>query len=175
MLLNSGGVFMFYILTIIFLALLFFPIRLRLTIIYKDGLLHTYLFNKELNIKQKVSKKKADVETAKKVHFKLVNLLPHNLRKVIYKVSNSKIKLKAKLKFELDYGFEDAALTGIFFGIFNGLNSVIYKQFEYLLKIDKYEFNILPHFNEPMFNFRINCIISFNLAKIIYMLILIYV
>lgn len=166
---------MFYIIGLVLVVILFFPIHIKLTVIYKDGLLHVYFFSKELNIKKKTTEKKVNLETSKKVHFKLINFLPDKVRKMIYKVSSSKHKLKAKLNFELNYGFEDAAITGFLFGVFNGLSSFIYKQFEYLLKVVKYEFNVIPHFNEPMFNFRLNCIISFNLAKIIYMLLTIYV
>ncbi|MDP4089131.1 MAG: DUF2953 domain-containing protein [Bacillota bacterium] len=166
---------MLYIFVVVFLIILLVPIRIKLTVIYKDGKLHVYLFSKELNIKTKTAEQKVSVNTAKKVHFKLINFLPDKLRKIIYKASNNKHKLNAKLKFQLDYGFEDAALTGIFFGVLNGLSGFVYKQFQFLLKINRYEFNIVPHFNEVMFNFSANCIISFNLVKIIYMLISIYV
>jgi hypothetical protein len=176
MLFNSGGVFMYYMIGIILaLIILFFPLSIKLSVIYKDGKLHIFIFNKQLNIKKKIGKHSATPETAIKAEFKFINFLPDKIRKIIYKVSDGKHKLPAKIKFDLHYGFDDAAATGIFYGVLNGLNSLLYNQFSFLLKIKKYEYNIVPHYNDPMFNFRLNCIISFNLAKIIYMLFSIYV
>lgn len=167
---------MYYIIAIILLLiLLFFPFSLKLSVIYKDGNLHVFILNKQLNIKEKLGKHKATPVTAKKAEFKFINFLPNNIRKLIYKLSNSKHKLSAKIFFDLNYGFDDAAATGITYGLLSGLKSPLYNQFSFLLKVKKYEFNIIPHFNDPMFNFRLNCIISFNLAKIIYMLFSIYV
>jgi hypothetical protein len=154
---------------------LFFPLSIKLSVIYKDGKLHIFLFNKQLNIKKKIGKYTASPVTAKRAEFKFINFLPDNMRKPLYKLSDCNHKLTARIKFDLNYGFDDAAATGIFYGVLSGLNSVLYNQFSYLLKIKEYKYNIIPHYNDPMFNFRLNCIISFNLAKIIYMFFSIYV
>ncbi|WP_139904295.1 DUF2953 domain-containing protein [Clostridium thermarum] len=167
---------MYYIVGIILLlVILFFPLSIKLSVLYKDGHFNIFIYNKQLKLKKKVEKHKATPATAQKAEFNLVNFLPEKLRKVIYKVSDEKRKLPAKIDFDLHYGFDDAAVTAIFYGILNGLNSLLYNQFSFLLDIKKYEYHIVPHYNDPMFNFRLNCIISFNLAKIIYMLFAIYV
>ena len=97
------------------------------------------------------------------------------MRKILYKISNEKHKLSARVDFDLNYGFDDAAATAISYGLLHGAISILYNQFSFLLNIKEYHYNIIPHYNDSMFNFRLNCIISFNLAKIIYMIFVIYV
>ncbi|SCN21401.1 hypothetical protein N3C_0178 [Clostridium sp. N3C] len=165
---------MYYWIAIV-IIILFFPLSIKLTIIYKDGKFHVYIFNKQLNLKKKVSKHKPNPKTAKNSEFKLINFLPSNIRKILYKISNEKHKLSARINFHLNYGFEDAATTAISYALLHGLNSILYNQFSFLLNIKEYNYKIVPHYNDAMFNFRLNCIISFNLAKIIYMIFVIYV
>lgn len=166
---------MYYWIAIIIIIILFFPLSIKLSVIYKDGKLHVYIFNKQLNYKKKITKHKANPNTAKNSEFKFINFLPSKMRKILYKISNRKHKLSARIKFDLNYGFEDAAATAISYGLFHGANSILYNQFSFLLNIKEYHYNIIRHYNDPMFNFSLNCIISFNLAKIIYMIFVIYV
>lgn len=165
---------MYYWIPIV-IIILFFPLSIRLTVIYKDGKLHVFIFNKQLNLKKKISKHKVNPKTAKNSEFKLINFLPSKIRKILYKISNGKHKLSARVSFDLNYGFDDAAVTAISYGLFHGANSILYNQFSFLLNIKEYNYNIIPHYNNSMFNFRLNCIISFNLAKIIYTIFVIYV
>jgi len=174
MLLSSGGMFMYYWIAII-IVILFFPLSIKLSVVYKDGKLHVLIFNKQLNLKKKVSKQKVNPKALKNSEFKLINFFPNNIRKILYKISNDKHKLSARISFDLNYGFEDAAATAISYGLLHGANSILYNQFSFLLNIKEYQYKIIPHYNNPMFNFRLNCIISFNLAKIIYMIFVIYV
>ena len=44
---------MYYWIAIIIIIILFFPLSIKLSVIYKDGKLHVYIFNKQLNYKKR--------------------------------------------------------------------------------------------------------------------------
>jgi hypothetical protein len=158
----------------IILIILFIPIRLKLTVLYEDRFINFYIFNWELKIKQKVGEKEANVKNAKKAEKLLKKFLPNDIRKVINNLSKNRFKPKLKLAVQINFGFEDAALTGITTGVFHNFSPVIYELSTKIFNITKYEYTLNPQFNNPMLNIRILSIISINLAKIIYMLYIIY-
>ncbi|OPJ63183.1 DUF2953 domain-containing protein [Clostridium oryzae] len=157
---------------IVLLAILLFPIRLKFTTVYENRMFRVYFFNKELNAKKKVMEEKANVRNYNIAHRKFYKIFKENFSTAIEKLSRNPHKIKAAVKFELRYGFEDAALTGIAYGLFNGINSFIYVYLRKLFNMKDYKFDIIPDFKNPQFNFRITSIIYFNLVKVIYILVI---
>ena len=97
---------MYYWIAII-IVILFFPLSIKLSVVYKDGKLHVLIFNKGLILKSIKAKGKS--KSVKNSEFKLINFFPNNIRKILYKISNDKHKLSARISFDLNYGFEDAS------------------------------------------------------------------
>lgn len=159
---------------IIIIIFLIIPIKLKFTVLYQDRFINVYIFNKELKIKEKVSEEEANVKNAKRAERFIKKLLPQDIETVIDKLNKNRFKSKLKLKLEINFGFEDAALTGITSGIFHSFSPVMYVLSSKIFNITNYDYILNPQFNNPMLNIRILSIISTNLAKIIYMLFIIY-
>lgn len=159
---------------IIFLLILFFPIRVKFIIIYENGVLNFYVMNKNINLKEKTSERKVSSFNIPELQRKFKRIFKRDVKFVLHRLSLVKNKPKLQFKYEMEYGFKDAAATGICCGLFSAIQPVLYKLFENIFKVKSCEFVIQPHFNKPMFNFRIISIFSFNLAKIIYIIIKIY-
>lgn len=58
----------------------------------------------------------------------------------------------ADIDLSINFGFEDAALTGISTGAFWGLGSLILKLFDLLLGLNKVNMNVIPDFSDEFFN-----------------------
>lgn len=159
---------------IIILIIFIIPIKLKVNVLYQDRFVNIYIFKRELKIKRKVSEKEANVKNVKKTEKLIKKLLPKDINSVIHRLSKNKFKIKLNLKVEINYGFEDAALTGVTNGIFHAFSPVMYQLCSKIFNVTSYDYIINPQFNNPMLNFRISSIISLNLAKIIYMLYIIY-
>jgi Protein of unknown function (DUF2953). len=156
-----------WIIIFIFIIFIFLvPIRLKFTIIFENNKFNLYLFNIKLNKKKKKEKKVSKKNKPKASFLK-------DPLKILSNLYFNKFKPKLSIEASINYGFDDAAITGICYGILHSLSSYIFLLTNCITKIKKYEFNVNPHFNEETFNFRISSIISLNLAKLIYMGILI--
>lgn len=151
------------ILILIILAF-FIPLPLYLEFKYKSKKFHIYIY-------------KFNVYTNKNIHKKnnysikfYYNIIKNIFKKYIH--FNSKPILKLSLK--SNYGFENPSITAIFFGIINGLIPNIYNLFSSIFKIKKFKTNIKPIFNNKIFELEIQSILFINLAKIIFISVLVY-
>ena len=167
-----GGFYMwYYLILLILIVLLFIPIRMRIKVIYENQKVSLYIFNKE--IKKKAVK---EPHRTKKIILKkklIDRFQPKNLRSTISTINNNNYKPYIRLACELNYGFDDAAVTGLSYGIFNSFSFILYKLVKLPFSIKDYKFTLIPHFNNTLLNINATCIISFNIAKIIYMLLII--
>jgi hypothetical protein len=157
----------------VFIILLFIPIKIKTVVIYEDKKIHIYVFNYQIRIKEKVAEKKANIENAKRAERFIKRFLPRDIKTTVNNLKKNRYKARVKLKVEVTYGFEDAALTGMSSGIFHGFSPVMYSLAGMIFNVTGYEYIVNPQFNNPMLNFRISSIISINFAKIIYMLFII--
>jgi hypothetical protein len=162
------------ILTMAMILLLLLPIRVKLTLIYENNKINIYIFNKQINKKAKIAEEKVNSYNAKKLKFELKRFMPKNLKKAIFRLKKNKIKPRLKMSIVINYGFDDAAVTGISYGILHSFSYIFYNFVSVIFKIKNYNFEVNPYFNTPMLNLRITGIISSNLVQIIYMLIIIY-
>lgn len=165
--------FMLWIPIIIVIVLLI-PIRLKITVLYEDKFINVYIFNRELKLQRKAAEKEANIKNAKRADRLLKKFLPKDISSVIANLSKNRFKPRLKLKLEINFGFDDAALTGVTSGILHSFSPVMYELCGKIFNITTYDYIITPQFNNPVLNFRISSIFSLNLAKIIYMVFIIY-
>lgn len=178
---RCGEFFMnvFFSVLIIALIILLFPIPLKITLTYYGGKAHFRIYNKEINLKKKTKEKAEEVAAKQKDALEeatesedLFNF--KNIKKIVKTLKNNKFKFKLKSKISIDYSLEDAAHTAILFGLLNSLLSTIYIVLNMFFKVKNYDFKVTPQYNNNYFNFEIKSIISLNLAKIIYMCIIVF-
>lgn len=89
-------------------------------------------------------------------------------------LKNNPLKPSIKMSIELTYGLDDAALTGIFYGLIHYLYSYIQYYVYSCFKVKEMTLNLHPEFNKKIINTEMNSIIYINLVKIIYMFIIIF-
>ena len=170
------------------LFLLFMPIPLKLSIKYLDdfyeikfykinllssdgGIIKKFIkddtvkkYDTSHNIKEEVEEKAQ--EKIRGTKFSMI-LLFNNL-------SNNRYKPYFKVNSNIDFSVNDAAGTAILYGLLNSLNPIIFKILSTFFKIKNFDNKFNPIFKDKyIINISIMCILTINIAKIIYMLFLI--
>ena len=170
------------------LFLLFMPIPLKLSIKYLDdfyeikfykinllssdgGIIKKFIkddtvkkYDTSHNIKEEVEEKAQ--EKIRDTKFSMI-LLFKNL-------SNNRYKPYFKVNSNIDFSVNDAAGTAIVYGLLNSLNPIIFKILSTFFKIKNFDNKFNPIFKDKyIINISIMCILTINIAKIIYMLFLI--
>lgn len=170
------------------LFLLFMPIPLKLYIKYLDdfyeikfykinllssdgGIIKKFIkddtvkkYDTSHNIKEEVEEKAQ--EKIRDTKFSMI-LLFKNL-------SNNRYKPYFKVNSNIDFSVNDAAGTAILYGLLNSLNPIIFKILSTFFKIKNFDNKFNPIFKDKyIINISIMCILTINIAKIIYMLFLI--
>lgn len=184
---------------LVFLVLLFIllvPIPIKLTIhisknyfyikFYKillfspeEGVINKFI--KKLSIKN--SSKHPNGPNSKKENHKNQTHNPYSKKlknkkisiiKLYRNLTTNKFKPKFKLRGDVNFELEDAAITAITYGISSNLIPLLYFSFSKIFKVKDFSLQINPHFTgNNLLNFTITSIISFNIAQIIYILVLI--
>lgn len=160
----------------IIITILFFPIKLKLSVMYKENSLVIYLYKlKIFDFKDKLKKEKPKDEHSyhnkNKTTQKLKNMLNSpSIRSLNEFFINSKIKPSIKLNFDLCYSLEDAMSCALLQGFLYSISYIPLWILNNYLNIKDYKINILAKFNDKFINFKSICIIYFNLANIIYIL-----
>ena len=155
------GIIVFLIAIIIIL----FPIPLKITLKYSKKILEIYVYNKKL-----MRKKHNKTEPIKKVKVRLEKSFTlSDIRLIINKFMDLKFKPNLTLITHLEYGFDDAALVAILFGLIHTTNSFLYLLLQKFVKVKNINHEVIPYFKEKDLSMKISCIIYANLAKIIYM------
>jgi len=163
---------------VIVLIILFFPIPIiiRAKINEEGGSLT--LYKKTFNfpsskidtlINEKYEKKSPKKIKKQKKKYK-INV---DIFKLISSISRLKFKPTLKMDLNCQYGFEDAMVTGISYGFIGSILYFLKWIIEIPFKSKKYEFKITPVFNRNFILLFLNCIIWLNIAKILYMMIII--
>ena len=150
---------------LLILTIILFPIPLKITLKCSNKVLEIYIYNKKL--KPKIPSKK-DLECTEKENF-LRSLNLNDIRLIVYKIKNLKLKPSLILKTKLEYGFNDAAFVAILFGLIHTSYSFMYLLLINFVKVKNIDLKVIPHFEENDFNLEILSIIYMNLVKIIYM------
>lgn len=162
----------------IILAILLLPIPLKITLSFSGKKAIIKIYNKEINITKRLKKKikKASVKANDKIeeeiiHKDLVN--PHNTKKIIRLLRKNKYKLSLKMKVNINYSLDDAAYTAFAYGLLHQLLSFVAASLGLFFNLKDFKSNIKPSYNKFYLNFEITSIIFINLAKVIYICIII--
>ncbi|MBU5437579.1 DUF2953 domain-containing protein [Tissierella sp. MSJ-40] len=153
------------IIIILLIVLLLIPLKIKIDYTYLDGsnykIIFSYLFGlvkKEIDSNNKENKCKDTNNGSKKVSSK---------EYIKYFLDKGKIE---KLFLTLTIGISDPFLLGITTGVCWSLINIILSILFMNKDIDKVisrEINVLPIFNENIFQIHLNCIIKLNLVYII--------
>ncbi|KEI17393.1 DUF2953 domain-containing protein [Clostridium haemolyticum] len=155
------------------ILILFFivPLPLLLEIIYEDNKLYVYIYNLKIYPSSKIIKSmpepKPDGILPKLVYINTFKTIYQKCRHYIYdSILNININII--------YGFQDASITGIFFGVLQSAVSSFYSLLNSVFSLNDFNSNICPVFNNSIFKIKIKSIIFINLGKIIYISILVF-
>ncbi|MFY9276980.1 MAG: DUF2953 domain-containing protein [Clostridium sp.] len=176
------------LLVFLLLFLLFMPIPLKLSIKYLDdfyeikfykinllssdgGIIKKFIkddtvkkYDTSHNIKEEVEEKAQEKIRGTKI----------SMRLLFTNLSNNRYKPYFKVNSNIDFSVNDAAGTAILYGLLNSLNPIIFKILSTFFKIKNFDNKFNPIFKDKyIINISIICILTINIAKIIYMLFLI--
>lgn len=174
---------------LILFIFIFFPIPLKFYIYYNNSNYYIKLYKLTLFDNEKLKKKRE-----KKSHTR--NIPPNNnqrdkkhkirehkkfnikeiisfsfIKNSIHKFHNLKFKPILLLTGEVSYSFSDAARTAISYGSLCTLPSIINFFINIIFKVKKYDFKIIPVFEDKfILRLETKSIIFISLANIIYMI-----
>lgn len=166
----------FAIIIFFILVILFIPLKIRITLSFdKCSGMEIYIYNyniKNSNIYKNLTSKEKKAKKAKEPK-KNINL--NTLWLLLKKLDNNSYKPKLYLNSNIDFQVEDAAYTAVIYGISNALIPFIERFINVFFSISSFKIHVNPLFNnENSVSFNIKSIIKVNLAKLIYMAIIIY-
>lgn len=155
----------FIIILIIVLAVIFIPIPLKLTLKLNKDEASVYLYSKKIKLKHKAkATKKAKIIKHKILHRpKFLNT-----ENLYFTLKSNKYKPKLKILIELEFGFEDAALIGLFYGLLFTIHPILYQSLRLFFKVPRYILEPTPNFENTCFKLNIESIFSVSIVKTIY-------
>ena len=188
---------LFLIIFIVLILILFIPIPLKFKIHYSKDRYYIKFYNinllsndggilnKLLNKKEKTTKKKKKRKTKSEDPKKYTNIDPKKrkfdidykllIKNIYFELSRNKFKPSIKFNSDTIYSLGDASRTAIFLGVFYNINPILLYIFSIIFKVKVLDNDVKPIFKDQiLFEITISSIITFNLAKIIYMGIIIY-
>jgi len=143
----------FFIVLLSILIIIFIPIPIKLRIQLNKCETYIFLYSKKLNLNKKNTNKTNEFLNIKNIYFTL---------------TNNKRKPKIKFNMDLKFGFEDAALTGLTNGLFSAISPLLYQTLLLFFNIPRFQINLNPDFENPTYELNLQCIISINIVKAIY-------
>ena len=160
------------IIFILLITICFIPIPIKIKFIYEDNVpkLFIYKFNMNLKSFSKGIKSKATSKNTKKKG----SIKFQNIKMIIKKINSSNFKPRLKLKVKIEFGFSDAAITALSYGLINILWPIIYELFNVVFKIKNFQYDFNPDFNNAKVKLQANSIIFISLVNVMYMVFIIY-
>lgn len=163
----------FILLAIVFL--LFVPIPIVIKLSFIDNKLSMYIFKFKVKLHKKENKKTVDkkgkLSSIKEKLKDKVSLSDISL--IIHKINCNRFKPTLRIYIDLNYGLFDASSTGITYGVLNTFPPFMNQLLSLVFKVRKFDLKVKPDFNRLMLDTTVKSIIFINLAKIIYMILLI--
>lgn len=153
--------------------LLFFliPLPLALKATYENNKLYIYIYKFKIYPSKKTIKSMPEPKS-KGIFPKLIYI--NTIKKIYTKCKTLIYNSKLKIDLNVLYGSENAAITGIFYGLIHSNISYIYRLLKSIFNIKYFHCNIVPKFNNSIFKIEFKSIVFINLGKIIYITILIF-
>lgn len=166
----------FAIIIFFILVILFIPLKVRITLSFdKCSGLQIFIYNYNIKTSKIYKKLTSKEKKAKKAKEPKKNININTLWLLLKKLDNNSYKPKLYLNSNIDFQVEDAAYTAMIYGISNALIPFIERFINVFFSISSFKIHINPLFNnENSVSFNIKSIIKVNLAKLIYMAIIIY-
>lgn len=160
---------MLWILGII-LLIVFIPIPIKANLVYEDNKFFVSLYKFRINITGK--RKAAKIATRKSRFYdflrKKYKVSIGDIREMISIFSNLRFKPSLRISLRLVYGLGDAAYTANTYGPLYSISPAIYKSLTIPFNVKRYSLDIAPNFEKMVVNGEADSIIFVNLAKIIY-------
>lgn len=92
-----------------------------------------------------------------------------SFKKLYHNLIHNKFKPTLKFDSNISYSLGDSSKTAIAFGLLYNINPILLNIFSIIFKIKRYKNDFKPIFKDKiLFELTLNSIITFNLAKIIY-------
>jgi hypothetical protein len=157
----------------VIMIILFIPIPFSIRLRYIDEP-EVYVYSFKLNLRRiqniikKRKAKKTDCDEEDKDKYSKLKYY----KEIISNIGRLRFKPNLKLRLKSHYGLNDAAVTGISYGIISGALAACYEVLNKFFNIKEYDLSVRPEYNKLTFDCDIKCIIFINLAKIIYMVII---
>ncbi|WP_443660997.1 DUF2953 domain-containing protein [Clostridium sp.] len=161
--------FKFIIVFLFVLTIILFPIHLKITLKYTNKVLEIYIYKKKLEVNKPLKNNSKDKSQSKPKKRFFKRLIFKDINLIIHKLKNSRFKPTLILNTKLEYGFDDAALVAIVFGLIHSTYSLLYLILINFVKVKNIDLKVTPHFKENNLNMEISSIIYINFVKIIYM------
>lgn len=156
------------------------PIPIKTTVVFKDKNLNIYLYRFKIysTIKKEKMKEKVKEEIVKESTVSDIimdKITYQRVRKIMKSLCCNPIKPKVKMNYSIEYGFDDASTTAVSYGIIHQIISALNMSINVPLKLVNSQYKINPVFNCEKFFIHLNIksIISVNLVKIIYIVVLV--
>lgn len=164
--------YLFIKILIIIAVIMFIPLPFSIRLRYIDEP-EVYIYSFKLNIKhiqKKIKKRKSkNAKCDKDDEDKdLISKLMY-YKEMIMDIREIKYKPNLRLRLKSHYGLDDAALTGISYGVISAFLANMYEVLKILFSIKQYDISVEPEYNKLTFDCDLKCIIFISLAKIIYM------
>jgi len=160
------------IIFILLIIISFIPIPIKIKFIYEDKIAKLFIYKFNIKLK-KFSKKIKSTTTPKKPKNKAPIKL-QNIKAILKKINNSKFKPRLKLKVKIDFGFSDAAITALSYGLINIIAPMVYELFKVVFKIKNFQYDLHPDFNNSKVKLQANSIIFISLVNVMYMVFIIF-
>lgn len=164
--------YLFIKILIIIAAIMFIPIPFSARLQYVNEP-EVYIYRFKLNIKKiqsKIRKRKPKKTNCdKKDEDKDLSSKLMYYKDLISNIGRIKYKPNLILRLKSHYGLDDAAVTGISYGVISAFLANVYELLKLFFNIKQYDLSIEPEYNKLTFDCDLRCIIFISLAKIIYM------
>ena len=155
----------FIVILIILFMMLFVPIPIKLTFKLNKDEASLYLYTKKIKLKHN-SKPTKKAKIIKHKLFHLPKFL--NPRNLYFTLKSNDHKPKLKILIELEFGFDDAAFTGLFYGLTFTIHPFLYQYLKLFFEVPRYILEPTPNFENTCFKLNIESIFSISIVKAIY-------
>ncbi|MDF2881021.1 MAG: hypothetical protein K0R54_1578 [Clostridiaceae bacterium] len=153
---------------IILVVLLLVPLPIKVKFKLFNTNLYLYIYRFKIDISKNIKKYTEENIVRKRINMRNISII-----KLLRKFNKNPVKPYYYFTVHMDYGFDDAAATGLFYGFIYSISPLLYKFLSIFLNIKKYNFSVKPHFNKTIFNLEINSIFLLNIVNVICIIFLI--
>lgn len=161
-----------FIIIVLLIIIAFIPIPIKINFIYENKIAKLFIYEFNINFKRFFDKEKLNVNIKKQKNKRHIKF--SNVKVILNKINDSKFKPRLKLKIKIEFGFSDAAITGLCYGFINILSPILYQLFNIIFKIKDIQYDINPDFRNSKVKLQANSIIFISFVNVMYMVFIIF-